>query len=102
MMLLREENLRLKGERHRPADLGVMIEQLRLGVELDLDGADPDRGWTMLGECYALQEALQQAQVELDAAITAVKGRLALVDAEREHLALLDGDLSSLASVDAA
>jgi hypothetical protein len=38
LLLLREENARLKEERHRPPDVGTMIEQMRrIAVERSED-----------------------------------------------------------------
>ncbi len=88
LALLREENLRLKSECHRPADLGVLIGQLRLAAAYELEVADPDEGWTLLTECYRVQEELRQAQLEVTSAITTLKVRLAQLDGA--HLARLD------------
>jgi len=94
--LLREENLRLKGECHRPADLGVLIGQLRLAAAYELEVEDPDEGWTLLAECHRVQEQLRQAQLEVAAAITTLEARLAQLDGA--HLSLLeDGDAPAVA-----
>jgi hypothetical protein len=99
MALLREENLRLKGECHRPADLGVLIGQLRLAAAYELEVEDPDEGWTLLAECHRVQEQLRQAQLEVTGAITTLRARLAQLDGA--NLALLD-DGDDLAARDAA
>lgn len=90
LALLREDNLRLKGECHRPADLGVLIGQLRLAAAYELEVEDPDEGWTLLAECHRVQEQLRQAQLEVTTAITTLRARLAELDGA--HLALLDDD----------
>jgi hypothetical protein len=99
MALLREENLRLKGECHRPADLGVLIGQLRLAAAYELEVEDPDEGWTLLAECHRVQEQLRQAQLEVTGAIATLRARLAQLDGA--NLALLD-DGDDLAARDAA
>ena len=100
MALLREENLRLKGECHRPADLGVLIGQLRLAAAYELEVEDADEGWTLMAECHRVQEQLRQAQLEVDTAITALRARLAHLDGA--HVALLDDGDDSFATRDAA
>ena len=76
VMLLREENARLKAARHKPADTGTLIDHVRrLG---DADEADEvlDETWIVLSECLALREGLDQACVEIQAAMSAVRERL--------------------------
>jgi hypothetical protein len=76
VMLLREENARLKAARHKPADTGTLIDHVRrLG---DPDEADEvlDETWIVLSECLALREGLDQACVEIQAAMSAVRERL--------------------------
>jgi hypothetical protein len=98
--LLREENLRLKGECHRPADLGVLIGQLRLAAAYELEVEDPDEGWTLLAECHRVHEQLRQAQLEVTTAITTLQARLDCLDGA--HLALLDDGGDHFAARDAA
>jgi hypothetical protein len=100
MALLREENLRLKGECHRPADLGVLIGQLRLAAAYELEVEDPDEGWTLLAECHRVEEQLRQAQLEVAMAITTLRARLDQL--EGAHLALLDDGEDPFAARDAA
>lgn len=76
VMLLREENARLKAARHRPSDLGVMVDRLRLvaaegGQEESLDDA-----WDLLAECMLIRQGLDHACDEIQAAISAVQERL--------------------------
>lgn len=90
MTLLREENLRLKSERHRPADLGVLIDRLRFVASPELAIEDPDEGWTLLADCYTLQHSLAQAQRELRATITSLRSQLS--DLDGGQLALLEDE----------
>jgi hypothetical protein len=98
--LLREENLRLKGECHRPADLGVLIGQLRLAAAYELEVEDADEGWSLLAECHRVQEQLGQAQLEVTAAIATLRARLAQLDAA--HLSLLEDGDDHVAAMEAA
>ncbi len=76
VMLLREENARLKAERHRPSDVDTLIDQMRrLGAEKG-DAEMVDEAWTLLSECLVIREGLEQACVEIQAAIVAVHDRL--------------------------
>jgi len=76
LMLLREENARLKAQRHRPADIDTLIDQMRrLGAERG-DAEMADEAWTVLSECLVLREGLEQACVEIQAAIGAVHERI--------------------------
>jgi hypothetical protein len=76
LLLLREENARLKAERHRPPDVGGMIEQLRrLAADQGEEGT-PDDAWSLLTECLLIREELDQACIEIKAAIEAVHTRL--------------------------
>lgn len=76
VMLLREENARLKVGRHRASDIGTMIDQFRL---LAADKGEPemlDEAWTVLTECAVIREGLEQACNEIETAISAVHRRL--------------------------
>ena len=76
VMLLSEENARLKAERHRPSDVGTLIDQMReLG---DQEGPSEvlDEAWTMLSECLVIRQGLEQACVEIQASIAGVRERL--------------------------
>jgi hypothetical protein len=76
LMLLREENARLKAERHRPSDVGTLIDQMRqVGAEKG-HAEMADEAWTVLSECLVIREGLEQACVEIQAAIGAVHERL--------------------------
>jgi hypothetical protein len=76
MMLLREENARLKAERHRPAGVGVMVDRLRV-IASDQDQYEgADDVWGLLSECMTIHDGLARACGEVQDAITAVEERL--------------------------
>ena len=76
VMLLREENAWLKAARHKPADAGSMIDRMRLLAQPDERAQLLDESWSVLGDCLALREGLDQACVEIQAAIKSVRERL--------------------------
>ncbi len=82
LSLLREENARLKVERHRPPDAGRVIERMRdLGREHpagERDGeiAQPDRAGQAIVECLAMRDGLVAACQEVQQAIQGIRGRL--------------------------
>lgn len=76
LMLLREENARLKAQRHRPSDVDTLIDQMReFGAEQG-ESELADEAWTVLSECLVIREGLEQTCVEIQAAIGAVHERL--------------------------
>lgn len=76
VLLLREENARLKAERHRPPDVGTMIAQMRrIAVDQGEDELS-DEAWSLLSECLVIREELSQACTEIKAAMSAVQERL--------------------------
>jgi hypothetical protein len=76
VMLLREEIARLRTARHRPTDIGTFIDQLR-GLAAEQGEADmEDEVWSLLAETRVIREELEQACVELELAIAAVRRRL--------------------------
>jgi hypothetical protein len=76
VMLLSEENARLKSAQHRPSDIGTLIDQMRLLGAQEGEGEALDEAWTMLGECLVIGEGLDQACIEIQAAIGDVRARL--------------------------
>ncbi len=81
VLLLREENARLKAERHRPRDVGTMIQHLRRIADEHGEDELSDEVWSLLSECMVIREELDQACIEIKAAMTAVQehlGRLAM------------------------
>lgn len=77
LMLLREENARLKAARHQPADIGTAVDRVRLLAAPREDGELVDDAWTILGECLVIREGLDHACVEIQAAVDSVRDRLA-------------------------
>jgi uncharacterized small protein (DUF1192 family) len=82
LALLREENARLKVERHRPADAGHVIERMR-SIRQEAQGAQRDEGppsgadgGQALAECLALREGLMDACQEVQQAMRGIRGRL--------------------------
>ncbi len=76
VMLLSEENARLKAERHRPSDIGTLIDQMRELGDHEGPGEVLDEAWTMLSECLVIRQGLEQACVEIQVAIAGVRERL--------------------------
>ena len=76
VLLLREENARLKAERHRPPDVGTMIAQMRRMAGEDGEDELSDEAWSLLSECFAIREELSQACIEIRAAMSATQARL--------------------------
>jgi hypothetical protein len=87
VMLLREENARLKAGRHKPVDTGSMIERMRTLAAHDGDRERLDESWSVLAECLALREGLDQACVEVQAAISSVRERLGALGLSVERIA---------------
>lgn len=78
LALLREENARLKVERHRPADAGHVIERMR-ALRQEAPTSQPDGGLplgTSGGESLALREGLMDACREAQEAMRGIRGRL--------------------------
>jgi len=76
LLLLREENARLKADRHRPPDLGTLIDYLRFVGDPAANLTTHDDAWSVLCDCLALHEALTQAHRENKTAIRAIEQRL--------------------------
>jgi hypothetical protein len=76
VMLLSEENARLKAERHRPSDIGTLIDQMRELGDQEGPGEVLDEAWTMLSECLVIRQGLEQACAEIQLAIAGVRERL--------------------------
>ena len=75
LMLLREENVRLKSERHRRFDAGALIEQLRLRAATIDRAETADDAWAALSEYLLLRENVAQAGTEIEAAIAVIGKR---------------------------
>lgn len=76
VVLLREHVARLKTERHRPADLGTVIDELRQVTARMAVAQDEDEAWGALSDCLMIREALAQVSVEIETAIGAARQRL--------------------------
>ena len=76
LALLREENARLKVERHRAPDSGRIIERMRhLGQAPNGDPQTGEVGQAMI-ECAAIRDALLQACQEVQQAMHGIRARL--------------------------
>ena len=77
VMLLREENARLKAARHQPAGAGSAIDRIRL-LNSQTSGPEvADGAWGLLTDCLVIREGLDQVCVEMQQAISAIQERLA-------------------------
>jgi len=81
LALLREENARLKVERHRQPDTGRVIERMRdLRLEHIAEGDDEEAASRSdrqpLEECLAIRDGLMDACQDVQRAIEGVRGRL--------------------------
>lgn len=84
LALLREENARLKVERHRPPGTGHVIERMRsIRPEPPSDSRDdagevtsPAHGAQLITECLAMREGLMDACQEVQQAMQGIRGRL--------------------------
>jgi hypothetical protein len=77
LMLLREENARLKSARHQPASPGSVIDRVRVLAASGAEGDALDDAWGVLSECLAIREGLDQVCAEIQHAIDRVRERLA-------------------------
>jgi hypothetical protein len=81
--LLREENARLKVERHRPADAGHVIERMRSirpeaasSEPVDMEAAHPTQSAQLIAECLVMREGLMEACQEVRLAMQGIRSRL--------------------------
>ncbi len=84
VMLLQEENARLKAARHKPADPGTLIEEVRTLAASSPVNELLDETWSLLAECLALREGLDRACIEIQAAMTSVRERLSTLGVKIE------------------
>jgi len=80
VMLLREENARLKIGLHRASGVGTLIDHLRLVAADKGDAEALDDAWSILTECLVIREGLEQACTEIQTAIASVHERLRKLD----------------------
>ena len=76
VMLLREENARLKAARHEPAGAGSAIDRIRLLNSEASGAATADDAWGLLTDCLVIREGLEQVCVEMQQAISVIQERL--------------------------
>jgi hypothetical protein len=76
LMLLREENARLKSARHQPASPGSVIDRVRVLGTPATDAEDLDNAWALLSDCMRIREGLDEACLEIQSAIDSVRDRL--------------------------
>ncbi len=96
LMLLREENTRLKVAAHRPPELGAMIDHLRALAAEHGEAEVDDELWGLLADILATRESLEQACVEIETAVGAVRRRLHRLSPELDAIdteALDGGDV---------
>jgi hypothetical protein len=91
VMLLSEENARLKVERHRPSDVGTLIDQMRELGDQEGPGEVLDEAWTMLSECLVIRQGLDQACAEIQVAIGSVRERLDSLTMRLDDVTPADG-----------
>jgi hypothetical protein len=76
LALLREENARLKVERHRPADPGRIIERMR-NLRQEPGAVPADDGLSRsIVECLALRDGLLEACQEIQQAMQGMQSRI--------------------------
>jgi hypothetical protein len=95
LLLLREENARLKAARHRDPDVGVLIGRARAfaGLRADDVAGMEDESTQVLVEGLVIRESLLELCQEIERAMVAIEVRLSALQApaamnESEH----DGD----------
>jgi hypothetical protein len=76
LMLLREENARLKAARHQPPSAGTAIDRVRMLSTPATEAEQADDAWSVLADCLVIRESLDQACVEIQRAISSVRDRL--------------------------
>jgi hypothetical protein len=97
VMLLSEENARLKAERHRPSDVGTLIDQMRELGDQEGPGEVLDEAWTMLSECLVIRQGLEQAWAEVERAISSVRERLGTLTLRLDEITPADGGHADVA-----
>jgi hypothetical protein len=105
--LLREENARLKIERHRPTDAGHVIERMRsirpepVAARRDGEGTPPVQ---VIAECLAVRDGLMEACQEVQRAMQGIRGRLGALAGDMQGRAgdrALSSRLAAASAVDA-
>ena len=91
MMLLREENARLKMASRRDSDIGTLIGQLRLLAGTAGETEIGDEVWSLLTELLVIREGLERACIEIESSIGAVHERLRLLSVILDDVSHDDG-----------
>jgi hypothetical protein len=76
LMLLREENARLKSARHQPSSPGTAIDRVRVLATSANEGEALDDAFSLLGDVLTIRESLDQVCVEIQSALDSVRQRL--------------------------
>jgi hypothetical protein len=76
LLLLREENARLKSDRELPASPGTTLDRVRTLATSANESEALDDAFSILAECLALREGLDQVCLEMGEALDGVRGRL--------------------------
>jgi hypothetical protein len=97
LMLLREENARLKAARHQPPSPGNVIDRVRVLAVAKPDGDAVDDAWAVLNECLVIREGLDQMCAEIQSAINRVRDQLSALT-----LSIEDQARQGASGVDAA
>lgn len=82
VMLLREENARLKTERHRRPGLDRAVEAPRVVGEDEDPAAIGDDTWSAVVELLVIREQLEQACLDIEIAVAGVRERVARLSIE--------------------
>ena len=96
LMLLREENVRLKMAQHRPPELGATIDHLRLLAAGQGEAEVDDELWAVLTDMLVIRESLEQACLEIEAAVAAVRRRLQRLSPELDAIDLSASDRAEM------
>jgi hypothetical protein len=90
LALLREENARLKVERHRPPDAGRVIERMRhlerVGDPRGDDQAPRGDAAETTAECTAMRNGLLEACREVQHAMQSIRARLSALAVDDEFV----------------
>lgn len=92
MMLLREENARLKMASRRNSDIGTVIDQLRLLAGTAGETEIGDEVWRLLTELFVIREGLERVCIEIESSIGAVHERLRVMSVQLDDFSHDDGN----------
>lgn len=86
LMLLREENARLKMASRRDSDIGTLIGQLRRLGSSAGETEIGDEVWSLVTELLVIREGLERACIEIESSILTVHQRLRLLTVKLDDL----------------